>query len=223
MIVTQKQRAFALTRWAVEHATRGEAVAVEIAVPARPVLGTLVDEGVLRSAVLLLERDGSHSRIAARPRHKGGATTITELFEEDHKRLDELAAQMRQVAHDDPMRAVVLAGLLAWGYRRHVRIEEEIVFPIHTARTRYAATTVRMHQEHVAILKYVDRIERDADELRIASNREPVITRLLDAEKALAAVVADHNEKEEHTLFPLLDHTVPAKERAAMLRKIVTF
>ena len=223
MIVTHKQRALALTRWAVEHATRGEAVAVEIAVPARPVLETLVDDGVLRNAVLLLERDGTHSRIAARPRRKGGSTTITELFEEDHRRLDEIAAQMRQVAHEDPMRAVVLAGLLVWGFRRHVRIEEEIVFPLHTARTKYAATTTRMHLEHVAILKYVDRVEREADELRIASTRDPVITRLLDAEKALAAVVGDHNQKEEHTLFPLLDHTIPAKERIAMLRKIVTF
>ncbi len=223
MIVTHKEQALALTRQAMVHAARGECVSVELEVPARPVLGQLVDDGALRTAVLLLERDGSHGRIAARPRRKGGATTIAELFEEDHRRLDEIAAQMRQVAQVDPVRAIVLAGMLVWGFRRHMKIEETIVFPLHEAQTKYAATTARMHAEHRAISAYVDRIERDADELRIASSRQRVVTKLLEAEAALAAVVADHNQKEERALFPLLDHTMPAKDRERMLRSIVTF
>lgn len=218
-----RQKALALASWAVAHAEQGEPVAVEIEVPARPILGELVDSGVLRRAVVLLERDGTHGRIAARPRHGRGASTLTEIFEEDHKRLDEIAAQMRRAAHDDPVRAVVLAGLLGWGLRRHVQIEEAVVFPLHAARSRYAATTERMRAEHVALLRYVDRIEREADELRTTTHRELAASRLLDAEAGLAAVLAAHNASEEKSLFPLVDHTTLAAERATLLKKIVTF
>ena len=150
-------------------------------------------------------------------------TTITELFEEDHRRLDEIAGQMRACVHEDPVRAVVLAGLLAWGLRRHVTIEETVVFPLHAARSRFAATTTRMRAEHVALLRYVDRIEREADLLRVTSQRDLAATRLLDAERGLAAVIADHNRSEEQTLFPLIDHTTPATQRDRMLKTIVTF
>lgn len=218
-----KQRALALASWAVAHAEQGEAVAVEIGVPGRPVLAELVDGGVLRRAILLLERDGARARIAARPRHAGGATTVTEIFEEDHKRLDELATELRVAAREAPMRAIVLAGLLAWGLRRHVTIEEKVVFPVHAARSQYAATTARMRAEHAALLRYVARIEREADGLRVASGREAAVERLLDAERGLAAVIADHNRNEEQGLFPLIDHTTPAEARQELLRSIVTF
>jgi len=221
--MTPQQRAFAIGRWAVSRAGAGEAVAVEIDAPARPVLGGLVDDGALGTAVLLLERDGAHGRIAARPRMSRGPTTITEVFEEDHKRLDEIAARMRSAAREDPVRAVVLAGLLVCGLRRHVRIEETVVFPLHVARTKYAATTERMRAEHVAVLAYADRVEREAGQLRTARDRERAATRLMDAEAGLAAVLADHNMNEEHALFPLIDHTTRAAERAQLLRSIVTF
>ena len=222
-MTTPQQRAVALGRWAVAHAAAGEAVAVEISVPARPILGGLVDDGALGSAVVLLERDGRHGRIAARPRAHRGVTTITELFEEDHKRLDELAARMRVTAREDPVKAVVLAGLLVWGLRRHVRIEETVVFPLHEARTKYGPTTERMRAEHVALLSYVDRVEHEADELRTTRERDQAAERLLDAEAGLAAVLAEHNANEERSLFPLLDHTIPRTERAKLLRSIVTF
>lgn len=217
------RRADALVSWAVARAEQGEPVAVELAVPARPILGPLVDAGILRRALVLLERDGSHPRVAVRPRRGRGVTTITELFEEDHRRLDELAAQMRNEVHEDPLRAIVLANLLVRGLRRHVKIEEEIVFPIHEARSRYAATTVAMHTEHLALLSYVARIEREADALRVAAGREAAIGRLLDAETGLAAVIAEHNEKEERGLFPLLDHTMKPADRDRVLRDVVLF
>lgn len=177
----------------------------------------------MRQALLLLERDGNHARIAARPRHGGGATTITELFEEDHKRIDELAANMRRVAPDDPMQAILLAQLLCFGLRRHIRIEEALVLPLHEARTRYAATSEFMRAEHRAILTYVERLEREADALRVTSRRDKSVARLLDAEAGLAGILADHNAKEEGHLFPLLDHTTPARAREPLLRQIVTF
>ncbi len=223
MPLATAQRPLALARWAVARAAQGEPVAVELEAPARPLLHKLIDEGAMRRALLLLERDGNHSRIAARPRHGGGATTITELFEEDHKRIDEIAAGARRAAPEDAMQAIKLTQLLCFGLRRHIRIEESIVLPLHEARTRYAATSEFMKAEHKAILAYVERLEREADAVRVSSQRDKAVARLLDAEAGLAAILADHNAKEEGRLFPLLDHTTPASARDPLLRQIVTF
>jgi len=222
-VATSRLRAVALMKWAVARAEQGEPVAVEVAVPARPLLGKVVDDGVLERALVLLERDGNHARIAVRPRRERGTTTITELFEEDHRRLDEIAAEMRHAARDQPLRAIVLAHLLVRGLRRHVQIEEEVVFPIHEARSRYAETTANMHVEHLAILSYVARIEREADALRTADDHDRAAQSLLDAEAGLAAVIAEHNQKEERGLFPLLDHTTSAADRKRLLRQIVLY
>jgi hemerythrin-like domain-containing protein len=216
-------RPLAIARLAVARAERGEAIAVELEAPARPVLERLLDDGALRRVLLWIERDGQHARIAARPRKAGGATTITELFEEDHRRLDELAAELRRVARGEPMRAIVLSGLFTSGLRRHLRIEETLVLPLHAARTRYATTSALVHEEHEAILTYVERMEREADGLRLASRRETTVSRLLDAEAGLAAILAQHNMNEEGHLFPLLDHTTPRAAREPLLRRIVTF
>jgi hemerythrin-like domain-containing protein len=217
------RKPLALARWAVAQAERGEAVAVEIEAPARPILGQLIDEGALKRALLLLERDGHRARIAARPRRAGGATTITELFEEDHRRLDELAADMRRTARVDAMHAIVIANLFTWGLRRHMNIEETIILPMHEARTRYAAMANFAHDQHRAILSYIERLEREADALRLQADRGLATGRLLDAEAGLAAILAQHNQTEEQELFPLLDHTMRPATRASLLRQIVTF
>jgi hypothetical protein len=38
--------------------------------------------------------------------------------------------------------------------------------------------------------------------------RTEAVDDLLRAQRGLAAVLADHNDKEERTLFPLLDHVL---------------
>jgi hemerythrin superfamily protein len=46
---------------------------------------------------------------------------------------------------------------------------------------------------------------------------------LIRAYKGLAAVLADHNQKEERTLFPFLDRMLPEEERWAILRRLLLF
>lgn len=223
MTSTIQRRALALTNRAIARAERGESVSIEVEAPARPLLERFLDEGVFRRVLLLIERDGQSARIAARPRRLGGATRITEMFEEDHRRLDELAAMLRKSALHEPMRAVVLAKLLVWGLRRHIRAEEQLVFPIYVARSKFAAKTAEMHVEHVALFTYLDVIEREADDLVVTTHRDSTIKRLLVAEAGLAAVLAHHNQKEEQGLFPLLDNTLEPSERARVLRDVVLF
>ena len=52
---------------------------------------------------------------------------------------------------------------------------------------------------------------------------KPRQAHLLRAEKGLAAVVAEHSEREERTLFPLLDRTLRKEHRAEVLRRLVLF
>jgi len=64
---------------------------------------------------------------------------------------------------------------------------------------------------------------RAADRIVDRSTREEAIEDLLRAYQALAYVLAEHNKKEERTLFPLLDRTLPEKERWDILRRLLLF
>lgn len=217
-------RALAQARAAVTRAQMGEAHVLEVQVPPRPILRHLLDDGALGRAIVLLERDGEHGRIAVLPRAARGAPTIAELMEEDHRRLDDIADRMRKNAHIDLMRAVVLANLFAVGITRHVRAEEAILFPAYEAHLgRGRSSTALMEREHRAILHYVERLLRAAVRILDARSRDEATEDLLRAHWGLVGVLADHNDKEERALFPLLDRMLPEPERLEVLRRLVLF
>lgn len=219
-----RRRALALARAAIGRAQSGEAHALEVDVDPRPVLARLLDEGALARAIVLLERDGEHGRIVVLPRRARGAPTIAELLEADHCRLDDIAGRMAQSAPGDPMRAVVLAHLFSVGIRRHVGAEERLLFPIYRSHLSTAADRIALMQlEHRAILRYVERTLRAAEHVLGASGRDEGIEELLQAYRGLTGVLADHNDREERTLFPLLDRVLREEERQDVLRRLVLF
>jgi hemerythrin-like domain-containing protein len=217
-------RAVARARAAVARAALGESFALVLDVPPRGVMRQLLDEGVLDRALVLLERDGDHGQVAILPRRASGTPSIAEVLEEDHRRLDDIAERMCQLAHMDPVQAVVLANLFASGMTRHVQAEEAILFPAYEARLgKRASTTALMEREHRAILHYVERLLRAAERVLDAKIRTEAVDDLLRAQRGLAAVLADHNDREERTLFPLLDHVLPEGERRRILHRLVLF
>jgi hemerythrin-like domain-containing protein len=220
-------RALAQARAAVTRAQMGEAHVLEVQVPPRPILRHLLDDGALGRAIVLLERDGEHGRIAVLPRVARGAPTIAELLEEDHRRLDDIADRMRKNAYIDPMRAVVLANLFAVGITRHVRAEEAILFPIYDAYEaqlgRGRSSTGLMEREHRAILHYVERLLRAAVRILDVRSRDEATEDLLRAHCGLVGVLEDHNDKEERALFPVLDRMLFEPERLEVLRRLVLF
>jgi iron-sulfur cluster repair protein YtfE (RIC family) len=215
----------ARARLAVARAEVGYCEALELSVPPRPVLALLLDEGALERAILLLERDGDHGRIAVSPRRAAGPPKIAEVLEEDHRRLDDLAERMRSTVRVDPVHAVVLAHLFARGLMRHIDAEEKLLFPMYEARMGHGAVraTSAMAREHAAIRHHLERLLSSAERVLEPSTRVRGFEDFLCADRALTAVLADHNEKEERTLFPLLDRTTTDAERQEILRRIVLY
>jgi hemerythrin-like domain-containing protein len=216
------ERALTKARIAVASAELGRAQAVELDAPARPVLSELIDEGALDRAVLLLERDGRKGRLAILPRRAKGPPTISEILEEDHRRLDGLAEQMAQLAPSEPVRAVATAHLFADGLRRHFRIEEEVLFPIYCARASARAATDNMRREHVAVSLYLDRLLANAERVVAPNADASTLDSLRQAHVGLSAVLADHNDREERSLFPLLEEP-NTDARDDLVRKVLLF
>ncbi len=210
---------------AVARAQRGETVALELDGPPRPVLRDLLDEGALLRAIVLLEREGNHGRIVVRPRRAHGLPTLAELLEEDHRRLDDLSDQMCRNLHVDPMRAVVLAHLFASGMRRHVTAEENVLFPPYEAHFGLSrdSVTAAMEREHRAMLHYVERLLVVAERMLHTEEREAAIGELVRVVRGLDAVVAEHSDREERFMFPLLDRKLAEGQRAELLRRLVLF
>jgi hemerythrin-like domain-containing protein len=219
-----RRKALALVRTAISRAQMGEAHALEVDVPPRPLLSQLWEDGALARAVVLLERDGLHGRLVVLPRRAEGVPTISELLESDHVRLDDLADRMCRTVQVEPLRAVVLAHLFAGGLKRHIRAEETILFPLFSARLGGETHQVAlMEREHVAIVHYVDRLLLAAGRAVDPSWRDEAIEDLLRAQHGLAAVLSEHNDKEERTLFPLLDRTLSEEQRWDVLRQLLLF
>jgi hemerythrin-like domain-containing protein len=225
MHVQARGSALSRARSAVARARLGETTVLEVGGPPRPLLRDLLDEGVLSKALVLLERDGDHGRIAVLPRRGRGLPTIAELLEEDHRRLDDLSDQMCRNLHIDPMRAIVLAHLFSAGMSRHVTAEETVLFPPYEAHfgLSRASTTTMMEREHRAILHYVERLLVAAEHMLQAHDRERAAGDLLRVLRGLNAVIAEHSDKEERTMFPLLDRTLTESQRADILRRLVLF
>jgi hemerythrin-like domain-containing protein len=218
-------RAIERARRAVERASAGYATHLDLETDARPVLAMLLRERALNRAILLIERDEARARIAITPRRASGPPTVTEIFEEDHARLDTIAAALCDQAKARRAHAIVLSEMLIHGLRRHIRIEEEVLFPLFESRSgrSYRADTILMRREHVAIDRYLDDIGRAVDAFRAAPEERAPIDDLLRAYWGLNAVLADHNVKEERRLFPIIDRALAAIDRYELLRSVVLF
>jgi iron-sulfur cluster repair protein YtfE (RIC family) len=189
------------------------------------VLRALLDEGVLRRALLLLERDGDHGCIAILPRRGRGLPSLAELLEEDHARLDAIADEMLRNLHLDPVRAVVLAHHFSEGMRRHVTSEEAVLFPPYRAHFGASgdATSATMEREHRAMVHYLDRLRAVAERMLLVHERDQAAGEVQRVLRGLGAVIAEHSDKEERIMFPLLDRTLGEEQRAELLRKLVLY
>jgi regulator of cell morphogenesis and NO signaling len=129
-------------------------------------------------------------------------TIISQFFEDDHRRLDQLFEQFQQASgqtkldHFDQF----TSGLLA-----HIDWEENLLFPAVEKSAGFQANagpTHVMRIEHEQIKQCLVLIkEKLADE----ANAELLESRLLD-------ILAEHNFKEERILYPTCDNTIAKKD-----------
>jgi iron-sulfur cluster repair protein YtfE (RIC family) len=143
-----------------------------------------------------------------------GFEGVTGYLACDHHRLDEA---LRSVSSAVTSGRFVEA---ATGYERfesdllrHLRVEEELIFPVFEARSGLMnGPTDTMRNEHRQV------------RLALALMRRGLLqsdaTAYLDGLRFFESVLPDHNAKEEHILYPALDSLLRPAERAALVARL---
>jgi hemerythrin-like domain-containing protein len=99
------------------------------------------------------------------------------------------------------------------GLRRHIRIEEELLFPLFEARTGVApGPTEVMRSEHREIEQAIRIMEEGL------TTRS--VERFDEGRRFLAATLPDHHAKKEHILYPTTDRLLSDAERHLFLERI---
>ncbi len=133
-------------------------------------------------------------------------TTVSAAMASDHREIDEGFTQFREGLSLGERRREPLARAAA-ALRRHIYLEEEILFPP-LGEAGLAPPVAVMFEEHGAIWGTLDDITRCLDE-------ESDVTSIQQAYDSLVGILGEHNRKEEGILYPaadrLLDSTVSSQ------------
>ncbi|GJL58974.1 MAG: hypothetical protein NPIRA03_18310 [Nitrospirales bacterium] len=141
-------------------------------------------------------------------------TTIAEFMEQDHDRLDEIFNRFHTIKKQDAQTARLLFQELKTGLHRHIRWEEEILFPVFEAQAEMArdhGPTGVMRNEHRQIKDLLEQIQAKVAEGDLTTE---------EAEEGLLQVLTAHNVKEEKILYPWIDTCVSDEERASLLARM---
>jgi len=139
--------------------------------------------------------------------------TVTDYLSSDHDRLDALLEAVRRfVEKGDWEQAQSMYAEFDRGLDRHIRMEEEILFPLFQARTGIAGPTTVMREEHhlirgVLALLSSAVLRKRADDFHAGRF-------------ALVSVLGPHNEKEERVLYPMTDRVLPGRERENLAARL---
>lgn len=100
------------------------------------------------------------------------------------------------------------------GMRRHMRIEEELLFPVFEARTGVASgPTEGLRSEHRDIERALGIM---GEGLRLAS-----LERFGEGRRFLDSTLPDHHHREERILYPTLDRLLSETERGAVVERML--
>jgi hemerythrin superfamily protein len=142
--------------------------------------------------------------------HYEGFRDVTAYLSWDHHRLAVLLsdAELRVEAGDFDG-AVDRCREFERGLTRHMRLEEDVLFPLFEARSGLVdGPTAALRAEH----REIERVELL---LREALDRHDGEA-FHDALSFLRATLQGHNSKEEHILFPMTDVLLTERERMAL-------
>ena len=143
--------------------------------------------------------------------------TVTDYLQEDHRRLDGIYNAFQEAYKagrwDD---AAARFREFSLGLRRHIKAEEEVLFPTFEEKTgmHESGPTFVMRMEHTEIKELLDRIieaTEARDEARVSESAD-----------ALTNILADHNMKEEHILYPESDSFLNDQERKDFIKRAQT-
>ena len=143
--------------------------------------------------------------------------TVTDFFQTDHRRLDAIFDRFKDAVRGRKFEEAASAFReFRLGLTRHIRAEEEILFPVFEDKTgmRDAGPTAVMRMDHKDIKELMDKIVNAAD----AKDEKTAV----DCAEALFNILVDHNMKEEHILYPETDSFLSDAERSQVIKKTQT-
>lgn len=139
--------------------------------------------------------------------------TISGFFQDDHDRLDALLQSFQTLRRQNFSKAKEAFTQFKSGLERHIRWEEEILFPLWEDKTGMSdgGPTFVMRHEHRRIEEQLRAIDR-----KVADDNASAA----ESEQALLELLAAHNLKEERVLYPDIDQMTTPDECRDVLRKI---
>jgi uncharacterized protein (DUF2249 family)/hemerythrin-like domain-containing protein len=143
----------------------------------------------------------------------GAATSLAGYMQTDHARLDSIMGRfkgsVKAGAFDEALKHFKEFDL---GLRRHIKVEEELLFPAFEEKTgmKDAGPTMVMRMEHEEI--------RDTLSRTLNATEKSDTGAATEATDALVNYLSDHNMKEEHVLYPELDACVNDTERIEAIK-----
>ena len=144
---------------------------------------------------------------------RGAVRGITELLSADHERLKQLLEHVRSA-----VRCVAWAnarGLFrtfAADFRRHMRLEETLVFPLFAVRVKIVGPIRVMNDEHRRLEALIEMLVGLLDREEGAA--------FTGAFDELTNLIAVHNIKEERIVFPKTDDLLSDTERSALRERL---
>jgi len=139
---------------------------------------------------------------------------VTSYLSWDHERLGAILDDViRKVNGGDIRKARELYRHYDEGYTRHIRIEEELLFPCFEARTGIGSgPTVTMCEEHRDIRRAFRMMREGLAASDVENFREGL--------RFLRGTLPSHSSKEEHFLYPAIDRLVSDQERLSILERL---
>ena len=145
---------------------------------------------------------------------QGGFESVTGYLGWDHDRLDEdLRSVSSAVGKGRFVEAAAGYEEFERGLLRHLRIEEELIFPVFEARSG-------MLNGPTDVLRDEHRQVRMALTLMRRGLLQGDATAYGDGLRFFESVLPDHNAKEEHILYPALDSLLRPSECAALISRL---
>jgi len=140
--------------------------------------------------------------------------TVMHYLADDHDRLDGLFADAVRLveAGDHAMAGPTLASFVA-GLVRHIRLEEEVLFPrFEHATGMVSGPTTVMRREH----RLIENVLTGLTEALEAGDRAAFAA--LRGE--LLAILEPHNEKEEAVIYPMTDAALDDEARGLLVAEL---
>jgi len=186
----------------------------------RPLLNRFQIEkkGLFEWSPLEEGRDEIRIEITRRNASSGALRAVTEALAWDHDRLDALeAGAFAARTAGDYTTAKEKYRTFAHGLVRHIRFEEEIIFPTFEQKGGIPPTvgpTAVMRDEHIEIRALLDSISTQIDQ-----PKNPVE----ELRRLFHQVLGEHNFKEEKMLYPGVDRFLSENESDEVVRRVQLF